>query len=83
MPRARIDGEDGGDQLFTFTAFSLSQRNTPRTTNALERINEEFRRRTKPRLRCQTKKRKRFRFCGSACCAAAKSPCAGRSAGTI
>jgi putative transposase len=39
--------EEAGDQLFTFTAFPASQRKALRTTNALERINEEFRRRTK------------------------------------
>jgi putative transposase len=39
--------EEAGDQLFTFTAFPLSQWKALRTTNALERINEEFRRRTK------------------------------------
>jgi putative transposase len=73
--------EEAGDQLFTFTAFPLSQWKALRTTNALERINEEFRRRTKTKLRCQTKKR--FCFCCSACCAAAKSPCVGSSAGRI
>ncbi len=36
-----------GDELFTFTAFPCSQWKALRTTNALERINEEFRRRTK------------------------------------
>jgi putative transposase len=39
--------EEAGDDLFTFTAFPISQRKALRTTNALERINEEFRRRTK------------------------------------
>jgi len=39
--------EEAGDQLFTFTGFPLSQWKALRTTNALERINEEFRRRTK------------------------------------
>ncbi|MGO9607060.1 MAG: IS256 family transposase [Candidatus Binataceae bacterium] len=39
--------EEAGDQLFTFTAFPVSQWKALRTTNALERINEEFRRRTK------------------------------------
>jgi putative transposase len=39
--------EEAGDQLFTFTAFAASQWKALRTTNALERINEEFRRRTK------------------------------------
>src|SRR5208337_1821981 len=39
--------EEAGDDLFTFTAFPVSQWKALRTTNALERINEEFRRRTK------------------------------------
>ena len=40
--------EEAGDELFTFTAFPISQwKALLRTTNALERINEEFRRRTK------------------------------------
>jgi transposase-like protein len=39
--------EEAGDELFTFTAFPPSQWKTLRTTDALERINEEFRRRTK------------------------------------
>jgi transposase-like protein len=39
--------EEGGDELFTFTAFPASQWKALRTTNALERINEEFRRWTK------------------------------------
>ena len=39
--------EEAGDQLFTFTTFPISQWKALRTTNALERINEEFRRRTK------------------------------------
>src|SRR5215471_1174241 len=38
---------EAGDQLFTFTRFPRSQWKSLRTTNALERINEEFRRRTK------------------------------------
>jgi transposase-like protein len=39
--------EEAGDDLFTFIAFPPSQWKALRTTNALERINEEFRRRTK------------------------------------
>jgi len=39
--------EEAGDQLFTFTGVPLSQWKALRTTNALERINEEFRQRTK------------------------------------
>jgi transposase-like protein len=39
--------EEAGDALFTFTKFPSSQWKALRTTNAIERINEEFRRRTK------------------------------------
>jgi putative transposase len=39
--------EEGGDELFTFLRFPTAQWRALRTTNALERINEEFRRRTK------------------------------------
>jgi transposase-like protein len=39
--------EEAGDELYTFLKFPRSQWKALRTTNALERINEEFRRRTK------------------------------------
>jgi putative transposase len=39
--------EEAGEELFTFLSFPLAQWKGLRTTNALERINEEFRRRTK------------------------------------
>src|SRR6201998_1642534 len=39
--------EEAGDELFTFLQFPQLQWKALRTTNALERINEEFRRRTK------------------------------------
>ena len=39
--------EEAGDDLFTFVRYPVSQWKSLRTTNALERINEEFRRRTK------------------------------------
>ena len=39
--------EEAGDELFTFLRFPRSQWKALRTTNALERINGEFRRRTK------------------------------------
>jgi transposase-like protein len=39
--------EEAGDELLTFLQFPQSQWKALRTTNALERINEEFRRRTK------------------------------------
>src|SRR5215470_11412289 len=39
--------DEAGDELFTFLQFPQLQWKALRTTNALERINEEFRRRTK------------------------------------
>ncbi len=39
--------EEAGDDLFTFLRYPASQWKALRTTNTLERINEEFRRRTK------------------------------------
>jgi transposase-like protein len=39
--------DEAGDELFTFLRFPRAQWRALRTTNALERINEEFRRRTK------------------------------------
>jgi transposase-like protein len=39
--------KEAGEDLFTFLRFPRSQWRALRTTNALERINEEFRRRTK------------------------------------
>lgn len=39
--------EEAGDDLVTFLRFPKAQWKALRTTNALERINEEFRRRTK------------------------------------
>jgi putative transposase len=39
--------DEAGDELFTFLRFPVAQWKALRTTNALERINEEFRRRVK------------------------------------
>jgi transposase-like protein len=39
--------EEASDELFTFTRFPVAQWKALRTTNAVERINEEFRRRVK------------------------------------
>ncbi|MBU3032454.1 IS256 family transposase [Paracoccus marinaquae] len=39
--------EEAGDRLFTFTHLDPSQWKSARTTNAIERLNEEFRRRIK------------------------------------
>jgi transposase-like protein len=39
--------EEAGDRLFTFTRLSSSQWKSARTTNAIERLHEEFKRRIK------------------------------------
>jgi transposase-like protein len=39
--------EEAGDRLFTFTRLDPSQWKAARTTNAIERLNQEFRRRIK------------------------------------
>ncbi|AQZ54367.1 Transposase (plasmid) [Martelella mediterranea DSM 17316] len=39
--------EEAGERLFTFTRLDQSQWKSARTTNAIERLNEEFRRRIK------------------------------------
>jgi transposase-like protein len=39
--------QEGGDELLTFFSFPKAQWKTLRTTNAIERLNEEFRRRVK------------------------------------
>ena len=39
--------EEAGDRLFTFTRFASSQWRSIRTTNAIERLHEEFKRRIK------------------------------------
>ena len=39
--------EEAGDKLFTFARFPKSQRKSIRTTNAIERLHEEFKRRIK------------------------------------
>jgi putative transposase len=38
---------EGGDELLTFFRFPKAQWNTLRTTNTIERVHEEFRRRVK------------------------------------
>jgi transposase-like protein len=38
---------EGGDELLTFFTFPKAQWKTPRTTNTIERLHEEFRRRVK------------------------------------
>ena len=69
--------EEGGDELFTFTAFPSSPWKALRTTNALERINEEFRRRTKTQASLPSEKAVLFSY------AAVKYGCVAWSVGRI
>ena len=39
--------EEAGDRLFTFTRLPISQWKSARTTNSIERLHEEFKRRIK------------------------------------
>jgi hypothetical protein len=48
--------EPAGERLFTFTRLPLSQWRSARTTNAIERLHEAFKRRIKPR-RCRLRPR--------------------------
>jgi len=46
-PQVAKSFEEAGDELFTFLRFPPTQWKSLRTTNAIERLNEEFRRRVK------------------------------------
>jgi len=46
-PAAAASLEEAGDKLFTFTRFPKSQWKSIRTSNAIERLHEEFKRRIK------------------------------------
>jgi transposase-like protein len=47
LPAVPVTFEEAGDEFFTFLHFPSMQWKALGTANALERINEEFRRRTK------------------------------------
>jgi hypothetical protein len=44
---ASLEEAEAGDKLFTFTRFPKSQWKSIRTSNAIERLHEEFKRRIK------------------------------------
>ncbi len=46
-PAVAASLEEAGDKLFTFTRFPKSQWKSIRTSNAIERLHEEFKRRIK------------------------------------
>ena len=47
MPGRRREPPGSGEELLTFFGFPLAQWKTLRTTNVIERLHEEFRRRVK------------------------------------
>lgn len=47
LPERGDELRDGGDELLTFFTFPKAQWKTLRTTNTIERLHEEFRRRVK------------------------------------
>ena len=66
--------EEVGDKLFTFTQFPPSQWKSIRTSNAIERLHEEFKRRIKTRLCCPAPKPPPC--CSGRCSPQDRSPCA-------
>ncbi len=44
---------EGSEELLTFFRFPKAQWKTLRTTNAIERLHEKFRRRVKPKTPCR------------------------------
>src|SRR5712692_3569936 len=65
---------EGGDELLTFFRYPKGQWKTIRTTNVIERLNEEFRRRVKTQAHCLAKTLRSC--CSSAWWRAARSNCA-------
>ena len=51
-PRAVASLLEAADELLTFHAFPVSQHRSLRSTNVIERLNEEFRRRVKTQTAC-------------------------------
>jgi putative transposase len=66
--------EEAGDKLFTFTRFPKSQWKSIRTSNAIERLHEEFKRRIKTQTVLPS--RKLPRCCSGPCWLLARSRCA-------
>ena len=70
---------EGADELLTFFTFPKAQWKTLRTTNVIERLHEEFRRRVKRRGRCRA--RTPPWSCSSASWRVGRSSCAESMAG--
>ena len=73
--RAVVDSlEEAGDRLFTFTRLPPSQWRSARTTNAIERLHEEFKRRIKTQTVLPSADTRRC--CSGRCSHRARSICA-------
>jgi len=66
--------EEAGDKLFTFTRFPKSQWKSIRTSNAIERLHEEFKRRIKTQTVLPSAELPRC--CSGPCWLLARSRCA-------
>ncbi len=64
--------EEAGDRLFTFTRFPPSQWKSIRTSNAIERLHEEFKRGSRPKPCCPAPKQPPC--CSGRCSPPARSP---------
>ena len=58
--------EEAGDRLFTFTRLPPSQWRSARTTNAIERLHEEFKRRDQDADRAAVRRNRRHAVLGAA-----------------
>jgi Transposase, Mutator family len=65
--------EEAGDRLFTFMRLPPSQWRSARTTNAIERLHEEFKRRIKTQTCCR--RRTQPPCCSGRCSLPARSTC--------
>ena len=71
--------EEAGERLFTFTRLPSSQWRLARTSNAVERLHEEFKRRIKPKPCCRRQRQRPC--CSGRCSPPGRSPCARSTAG--
>ena len=71
--------EEAGEKLFTFLRFPSDQWKSIRTTNAIERLHEEFKRRIK--TQCMRPARIPLACCFGRCWPAGRSPCGKSTAG--
>jgi putative transposase len=84
-PAVATSLEEAGANLFTFLRYPPDQWKSIRTTNAIERLHEEFKRRIKCLLPCADPKGSAAKppaCCSGPCSPAARSRCAGSMAGT-